>query len=95
MPLTPKEPIVLNQTLNKFWAKQIVITADFVTQIAEAEVTLLPYNDSGEFSQDKQVRLVITDLLTRVTESPSGSVAQAYGALLAAIQEEYNTQNGI
>jgi len=94
MPLTPESPIIIEKTLTKFWAKSIHIQADLETQFAEAVIHLLPYNDAGESSDDALEKLVISDLLGKIQADPTGNIAQAYTALLAAIQEEYDLQAG-
>lgn len=92
MPLVPKETIVVSKVLDKLWVKSLHIDADIQTQMAEAVVLLVPYNDEGQFSEEAAIRVVITEILEKVQANPDGNLAKAYGALLAAIQEEYLEQ---
>lgn len=90
MPIVIKDPITVpEKKLDKLWASEIHILADFKSKYAQTIIKLLPYNNAGDVGTP--CNLVVHDVLAKITANPHGNLAKAYGALLAAIQDEYDS----
>lgn len=94
MPIQPAQPLVIpEKTLDKLWAKRIVIMAPAPNGEADAEITLLPYNDTGSVAEELTQTLNISGIMERAKD-PTSNLAKAMYFLLLAIDDEYKAIHG-
>lgn len=88
MPINAKNPIIIPAaTLDKFWIQRLVITAPEVGGDANAEITLIPYNNSGakDYTQPKVIKF--HNILSEIAAG-NVKLAQAFGAIMEAVQDK-------
>lgn len=99
MPINNNAPVNLSATtFDKLYATSINITAlrDANGKIhdAQAFIMLSPYNaSSGEDLPAQSQHLFIKSIQARIAANPTGKLAQAWGAIVDAIAEEYLFQH--
>jgi hypothetical protein len=90
MPINAKNPIVRPAiTLDKYWIQSLRINAAEVGGDAQAEIVLIPYNNSGDkdYTQPKVIKF--HNILSEISAG-NVKLAQAFGAIMAAVQEKEN-----
>lgn len=90
--LTKEEIVIPEKRLNKLWVRNINIAANEPGGDAIAYITMLPYNDSGEYDVDKCTYLTVDGIADKIKD-PESNIAKAMHFLLASIEEEYNKES--
>lgn len=90
--LTKEEIVIPEKRLNKMWIRNINIAANEPGGDAVAYITMLPYNDNGEYDLEKCTYLTVEGIAEKVKNKES-NIAKAMYYLLASIEEEYKKEN--
>lgn len=94
MSIPIKQPITVpTKTYDKYWCTRIEIMSAVPGGEIEARVSLTPYNDAGEYLKSQTTIMTVSNIMAKIQASPSGDLATAMTALLAAIATEKAAQD--
>jgi hypothetical protein len=90
MPITPKENIVIPETvLDKYWLKEVRIMAPEVGGEARAEVVLVPYNSNGDKDYSRIKVINFENIMASIAAGDT-NLENALDAILLAVQAKEN-----